>query len=172
MANLNAPRGFIPIKSASGGAHVAVNYYTYASNATRIGKGDLLVLTSGGGVAKETSAVAVGPWIGVAMCDSGVISAQGTIPVCDDLNQIYEVQGPSATLALTDLNRIVKVDASAATNSSTGLSGAKLTNTAATASNGVRILRLSPTPGNAFGAYQKLEVKLNSTSSAPGYPGV
>lgn len=170
MANPNAPFGFKPIRSASGGAKLSISYYRFASNATRIGKGDLLVLTSAGLVAKETSAVSVGPWVGVAMCDSGVISAQGNIPVCDDQTAIFEVQGPTAVLAQTDLNRIVKVDCSGTANANTGLSSAKLTNTAATASNGVRLVRLASRPNNSFAAYQVLEVSLNSRSS--GQAGV
>jgi len=162
MPNANAPFGFKPIRSASGGASVSVSYYSHASNATRIGKGDLLVLDAAGTVKKETSAVAVGPWVGVSMIDSGAIAAIGQIPVCDDPNAIYEVQGPTAVLALTDLNRIVKVNGSGAANTNTGLSAAKLTNTAATATNGVRLVRLAVRPDNAFGANQVLEVTLNS----------
>lgn len=162
MANPNAPFGFKPIRSASGGAHVSVSYYKYLSSSTRIGKGDLLVLDGSGQVKKETSAVGVGPWVGVAMCDSGVITTAQLIPVCDDQNAIFEVQGPTAALAQTDMNRIVKVDGSTAANTNTGLSQAKLTNTAATASNGVRLIRLADRPGNSFAAYQILEVSMNS----------
>lgn len=162
MANANAPFGFKPIRSATGGAKLSISYYKFASNAVRIGKGDLLILTSAGLVAKETSAASVGPWVGVAMCDSGAISAIGSIPVCDDQNAIHEVQGPTAVLAQTDLNRIVQVNCSASANTSTGLSGAKLTNTAATASNGVRLVRLALRPNNAFGANQVMEVSFNS----------
>lgn len=166
MSNPNAPFGFKPIRSATGGAHVSVSPYAYASNATRIGKGDLVKLDSAGTVIKETSATAVGPWVGVAMHDSGAISAAGTIMVCDDANAICEVQGPSSTLALTDLNRIIKVNGAASANTSTGLSGAKLTNTDATAANGVRLVRLANRPNNAFGAYQVLEVSFNSRLSS------
>lgn len=162
MANPNAPFGFKPIRSASGGAHVSVSPYSFTSSAVRIGKGDLVKLDAAGTVIKETSATAVGPWAGIAMHDIGAVTAAGTVLVCDDPNGVFEVQGPTATLALTDLNRIVKVDGSASANTSTGLSGAKLTNTAATASNGVRLIRLANRPNNAFGAYQVLEVSLNS----------
>lgn len=169
MSNPNAPFGFKPVRSASGGAKLSVNPYPYASNASRIGKGDLVVMDSSGNVKKETSAVAVGPWVGIAMHDTGVIAAVGNILVCDDQTAVCEVQGPSSTLALTDLNRIVQVNGSATPNTSTGLSGAKLTNTAATAANGVRLLRLANRSNNAFGAYQVLEVAFNArTSQAAG----
>jgi len=162
MANPNAPFGFKPIRSATGGASLSVSQYKYSSTSARIGKGDLLILDGSGQVKKETSAVSVGPWVGVALCGSGVISAAAEIPVCDDQNAIFEVQGPTAALALTDLNRIVKVDGSPAADTNTNLSQMKLTNTAATASNGVRLVRLANIPGNTFAAYQKLEVAFNS----------
>lgn len=165
MANPNAPFGFKPIRSATGGAHVSVSQYQTTTSATRIGKGDLLVLTSTGQVKKETSATAVGPWVGVAVCDSGVITTAVSIPVCDDPNAICEAMSTSA-LTQTDLNRIVKVNGSGTANTNTGLSSAKLTNTDATASNGVRLVRLANRPNNAFGANQVLEVSFNSRLSS------
>jgi hypothetical protein len=165
MANPNAPFGFRPVRSQSGAQKLSCNPYPYASNATRIGKGDLVVMDSSGNIKKETSATAVGPWVGIAMHDTGSISAAGTVIVCDDPNAVAEVQGPSAALALTDLNRIVKVNGAATVNTSTGLSGAKLTNTDASQSNGVRILRLANRPNNSFAAYQVLEVAFNARLS-------
>lgn len=175
MANVNAPYGFKPIKSASGGADLTINYYRVASGTARIGKGDLVALQSSGNIARETSATAVGPWIGIAMIASSGSAGVGGIanfPVCDDPNTIYQVQGPTAALAQTDLFRIVQVNCGTAPDSNTGLSKDVLTNTAATASNGVRLLRLVADPKNAFGAYQQLEVKLNSTNAVPGTAGV
>lgn len=166
MSNPNAPFGFKAIRSATGGAHVSSSQYKLSSASARIGKGDLVVLVSDGGIKKETSATAVGPWVGVSLCDSGTVVAGTAHPICDDPNAIFEVQGPSTTLALTDCNRILKVNGSAAANTSTGLSQAKLTATDATASNGVRVIRLANRPGNAFGAYQVLEVGLNSRLSS------
>ncbi len=166
MANPNAPFGFRPIRSASGGAHVSVSSYPISSSSARIGKGDLVVLVSDGQIKKETSAAAVGPWVGVSMCDSGTVVAGTQHPICDDQTAVLEVQGPTAALALTDMNRIVKVNGSTAANTSTGLSQAKLTNTDATASNGVRLIRLANRPNNSFAAYQVLEVSLNSRSSS------
>lgn len=169
MANANAPFGFKPVKSATGGAHASVGYYKLSSSSARCGKGDLMVLVNDGQVKKETSATAVGPWVGVSMCDSGTIVAGTQHPICDDQNAIFEVQGPTAALTQTDFNRIVKVNGSAAANTNTGLSAAVLTNTDATASNGVRLIRLAGRSNNALGAYQVLEVSLNSRlSSAAG----
>lgn len=174
MANVNAPFGFRPIKSMSGGQHTMVDYFKVASGASRIGKGDLVELGANGVVARATSATAVGPWIGVSMIDTGGSAPAGGIqlPVCCDPSSEYEVQGPTATLAQTDLFRIVKVNCATAPDSNTGISKNVLTNTDATASNGVRLLRLANRPDNAFGAYQILEVRLNSTNAAPGYAGV
>jgi hypothetical protein len=109
MANTNAPFGFRPIKGLASGT-LQVGYYGVASSASRIGKGDLVTLTTAGQIKRETSATAVGPWIGVSLVDSGTISAAIVAhPVCDDPSQLYEVQGSTAALALTDLNTIVKV---------------------------------------------------------------
>lgn len=166
MANPNAPFGFKPIRSVSGGAHVSVSTYALSTASARIGKGDLVVLDSTGAIKKETSATAVGPWVGVSMCDSGTVVGGTQHPICDDQNAIFEVQGPTAVLAQTDLNRIVKVDGSAAANTSTGLSQSKLTNTAATSSNGVRLVRLANRPGNSYAAYQVMEISLNSRIAA------
>lgn len=174
MANVNAPFGFRPIKSMSGGQSTMVDYFRVASGTARIGKGDLVELGSSGNIARATSATAVGPWIGVSMIDTGAAAPAGglQIPVCCDPSAEYEVQGPTAALAQTDLFRIVKVNCGTAPNSNTGLSQNVLTNTDATASNGVRLLRLANRPDNAFGAYQILEIRLNSTNAAPGYAGV
>lgn len=167
MANTNAPFGFKPVRSATGGAHISVNYYSVTSSAARIGKGDLCVLSSSGGVARATGTASVGPWVGVAMIDGGAPVAGGIsrFPVCDDQNAIFEAQGPTATLALTDMNLIKAVNCGTAPDSNTGVSKDVLTNTAATSANGVRLIRLADRPGNGFGAYQILEVSLNARNS-------
>lgn len=172
MANTNAPSGFKPIKSLSG-SELTCNYYAVASSASRIGKGDLVVLVSDGTIKRETSAVAVGPWLGVALIDSGTITAAiSKFPVCNDPAAIYEVQGSTAALALTNLNTIVKANCGTAPDSNTGISKNVLTNTAATASNGVRLVRFVDSPSNEVGASAKLEVQLNALYSAPGTAGV
>ncbi len=173
MANVNAPFGFRPVKSATGGAHIAVNYYKVASGALRIGKGDLLNLVNDGTVARETSATAVGPWIGVSMIDTGGVAAPSLfIPVCDDPGAIYEVQASTAAIAQTDFNTIVKANCSTVPSSSLGFSKNVLTATAASQSNGVRLLRLANRSDNALGASCVVEVKLNATNSSPGTAGV
>lgn len=174
MANVNAPFGFKPVKSASGGTSVTVNYYKVASGSLRIGKGDLLNLNSSGFVARETSAVAVGPWIGVSMVDTGGVTAAGGIfiPVCDDPQAIYEVQASTAAIAQTDFNTTVKANGSTVPDSALGYSKNVLTATLATASNGVRILRLAVRADNVLGASCVVEARLNATNAAPGTAGV
>lgn len=174
MANVNAPFGFKPIKSQTGGASISVNYYKVASGSLRIGKGDLLNINSTGFVARETSAVAVGPWIGVSMIDTGGVTAAGgtSIPVCDDPAAIYEVQAATAAIAQTDFNTTVKANCSTVPDSSLGYSKNVLTSTAATASNGVRLLRLAIRSDNVLGASCVVEARLNATNSAPATPSV
>jgi hypothetical protein len=173
MANANAPRGFKPIKSLSGGS-TQINYYKVGSASVRIFKGDLVKLKSDGTIERETSATAVGPWIGVAMRDGGAPATGGIekFPVCDDPAAVYEVQGSTAAIALTDLNTIVKVDCSTTGDTNTGLSKNKLTATAATASNGVRIVRFVDQADNETGAHARLEVRINASQAAPGTAGV
>lgn len=173
MANPNAPFGFRPIKSLVSG-EIKVAYYKVASSASRIGKGDLVALNSSGFIARATSSTAVGPWIGVSLADTGTISAEiSAHPVCADPLAIFEVQSAStAALATTSLNQIYKVDCSTAPDSSTGISKNKVTTTAATAANGVRLIRVVDAPDNASGEYQRVEVQLNSHYGIPGTAGV
>jgi hypothetical protein len=173
MANNNAPYGFRPIKSLSGST-LQVNYYKVASSASRIGKGDLVTLNSSGFIQRESSSVAVGPWIGVALIDSGTLATGGIskFPVCDDPAAVYEVQSSTAALAVTDLNQIYKVKCSVAPDSNTGISKNVLTSTLATATNGVRMIRLVDRPDNILGASAVVEVRLNSSYAAPGTAGV
>jgi hypothetical protein len=162
MANNNAPSGFKPIKSLSGST-IQMNYYKVASSASRIGKGDLVKLSSGN-LVRESSSVAVGPWVGVAMIDSGTIAAGGiaAFPVCDDPNTIFEVQGSTAALAVANFGTIVKADCHTAPDTNTGISKNVLTNTTATATNGVRIIRAVNRSDNVLGASAVLEVVLNA----------
>lgn len=162
MANTNSPFGFRPVKSLSGG-ELQVDYFQVASSASRIGKGDL-VKNSGGYIVRESSSVAVGPWIGVALIDSGTIPAGGisSFPVSVDPNAIYEVQASTAALTVSNLNTIVKADCHVAPDSNTGLSKNVLTNTTATATNGVRIIRAANKPNNTLGASAIVEVRLNA----------
>lgn len=175
MANTNAPFGFKPIKSATGGASVSVEYFTVASGAARIGKGDLVALNSSGFIVRETSAVAVGPWLGVSLIGMSASAGVGGIaqfPICNDPSAIYEVQASTAAIAQTDIGTILKVDAHTAPDTNTNLSKSVLTSTAATAANGVFVLRLAQRSDNAFGASAILEVRINKSMMTPGAAGV
>jgi hypothetical protein len=174
MANPSTPFGFRPIKALSGST-LQVNYYKVSSSASRIGKGDLVELNSSGFVQRSTSATSVGPWIGVAAIDGGVPAAGGItkFPVFDDPSVIYEAMSASSiAITTTSLNQIYKVNCGTAPNSSTGLSQDQVTTTLATASNGVRLLRIVDAPDVESGANQRVEVKLNAHSNAPGTAGV
>lgn len=172
MANVNAPFGFRPIKSLSG-AELEVSYFSVASSASRIGKGDLVELASDGTIVRSADAAEAGPFIGVSLADTGIISAAiSNHPVCTDPNAIYEVQGSTAALATTDIGTIVYAKCDDAPNASTGLSKNVLTSTAASASDGVRILRIVPAPDNAAGASARVEVKLNALQATPNSAGV
>jgi hypothetical protein len=174
MSNTNAPFGFRPIKPLQNS--IPCNYYKVASSASRIGKGDLVAYTSAGFIQRESSSVAVGPWVGIALRDSGVLATGGIskFPVCDDPNMVYEVQSiATVALATTDLNQIYKAKCSVAADTSTGNSKNALTATLATATNGVRLLRLVDAPDNdSASANPRVEVRLNALHTAPGTAGV
>lgn len=148
MANPNAPFGFKPIKSLSGG-EVTVNYYQVASSASRIGKGDLVQLASTGVITRVSTTAATGPFLGVSMVDSGTLAAGGITkhPVCDDPSAIFEAQCSSGTLAVTNFNQNYAVQCGTAVTAGTGLSNDRIAlATTLTNSTGVRILRAVDRP--------------------------
>lgn len=173
MANVNAPRGFIPRRHMSGRS-IVQNKYTIASGySTSLFLGDPLILSGTSnnvniavGTAGTPSVAGIGVFAGCEWTDSAgvyhfssywpasTVSADAVAFVWDDPNIIFEVQ--SATFALNDIGALVDFTY-AAGSTKTGMSGCYLDSTTGTADKTFRLLGLVDRPNNAVGAYAKVE---------------
>lgn len=163
MSLPNAPFGFRAIRTLNGG-DLRLGRYTVASTSARIFKGDVVVLANSTGLVTRQTASGTERVLGVADRDTGVISGQITdFPVFDDPSTVYEVQGNN-TAAITQAKfgnpfRIV------ATTGDTSLGYSKeavaiASATAASASNIVFAVRLSPKMENDLSQYSVIECTL------------
>lgn len=178
MANLNAPRGFTPV-SVDGKLYTSqVNRYYKDATAGVIGVGDpvIRVVSSSdplGGpeiVRATTGAAITGVVVAIDPVYSnlqqvGYLAAAdvGYVYVADDAKQYFEVQegGSGTALAVTDVGK--HIDSVTALNADTtiGRSKYQIDNNAKATDNTWIIVRLSPKPDNAVGAYAKWIVKPN-----------
>lgn len=163
MSLPNAPFGFRPIRSLSGG-NLRVGEYIVASTANRIYKGDVVSLLNSTGTIARWAASTVERVIGVAaeqFNNSGTAAVK--IRVYDAHDTVFEVQGNNAT-AVTQV-KIGNPFRLVATAGDTTLGYSKetvniTTATAASASNIVFVQRLSPKLDNDLSAYSVFEVVL------------
>lgn len=172
MANINAPRGFVPLRKKDGTACVASNEYSIASDyTTKIFRGEVVELTgTGTNIAQAAAANAdnIGVFWGVEYKDAegryhfkpywdaptGATDIKAT--VYDDPNIIFLAQ--CDTLAEGDVGALadfavgtgdIKYGCARSyvdVGSGTGTSGKSM-----------RIRRLYADPENAYGAYAKVE---------------
>ncbi len=182
MANTNTPRGLTPLKDAgskgeTGGVEM---FYVPASDATALYIGDPVVKAGSAdtaGVASVARAVAAGPITGVVegfvpngttdMAGFRAASTAAYVLVHTDPNTLFEIQDTAGTIAAADigLNANMTVGAGNAYAKRSGFvldSASK----AALATLALKIVGLRPTPGNEFGAYAKVLVKINNSSEA------
>lgn len=163
MSLPNAPFGFRAIRTLNGG-DLRLGRYTVASTSARIFKGDVVVLANSTGLVTRQIASGAERVLGVADQDTGVIAGQITnFPVFDDPSTVFEAQCNNAT-AVTQVKfgnpfRIV------ATAGDTSLGYSKetvniTTATAASVSNCVFAIRLSPKIDNDLSAYSVIECLL------------
>lgn len=187
MANANTPFGLKPLRGASsepvsGGLEM---FYHPASDGTALYIGDPVVKNGSAdsaGIAGVVRAVAAGPITGVVQgfVPDGVTNAAGYgaastafyVLVNTDPDQLYEIQ-EAAGIAAAD----VGLNANMATGSGssyTKRSGFLLdaATKATTATLALKIVGLVPRPGNDFGAYNKLAVKINNSTEVSGSAGV
>lgn len=189
MANVDRPRGLVPVQHISGGSwNGKTNMYlmTGASGAAYIG--DLVKLGGTAGTAGQTvNGIDVEgmPTIAQAAAgDGGIGVVVGFLPlqtnletkyrvnstdrialVCDDPGVIYEIQEVSGGTALTadevGLNANVVVGSG---NTTTGLSGMELNNSGenTTADLDLRIMGLVKRPDNAIGEHAKWLVMIST----------
>lgn len=187
MANRNAPRGFRPVRHASGGCIQlsGVNYSIATDYSTKIHTGDVVQLT---GTGKN-----------VAIAEAGNVNNQGVFAGCsyvdvdgaqqfssywpgtttntnikaflyDDPNIIYEVQVD--TIAEADVGNMM--DLAEGTGSDvTGQSGSYLDeSTKATSGTAFLVLGLVDRVGNGYGAYAQVECVFGEHSMGRVISGV
>ncbi len=157
MANVNAPYGLRPQKSASG--ETRINNYPLSSASARVYEGDLLTLSSGLVIkATTTSGVSL---IGVAAANSGAIVAGGVAAfgVYYDPSTIFSVQAASAVAqSQVGVNyAFVSASATAGTNL---LSIEALDISVQTAACPLFLLGLVNAPDNATGNFSRCLVKI------------
>lgn len=176
MANVNAPRGFTPIRNSLMGDSSVNRYYKDAS--VILGVGDPVVRTASssdpeGGpevTRATTGSYITGIVVGIEpirsnLAQVGYMAAAdaGYVLVADDPDQEFEVQetGSGTALAITDIGK--HIDAITATNANTtlGRSVYQIDNNAKATDNTFIIRRLATTPNNEVGLYAKWIVGVN-----------
>jgi hypothetical protein len=190
MANANIATGFKPVREAGSGTHNGgLNmYYHPSSDATALYVGDPVIKNSSADAAGIPGAIraTAGAAITGIVCGfvpDGVVDVAGYgaastayyVLVDDDPDHIFEVQEDSVggALAVTDIG--LNADfILAAGNAYTKRSGAMLdTSTkATTATLPLKIVGLTPRPGNDIGANAKVLVKINVHTEAQASAGI
>lgn len=179
MANLNAPRGFEPVRHSDGKPYTGqCNRYYKDATAGIIGVGDpvIRVVSSSdpeGGpeiVRATTGAAITGVVVGIepvrgSLSQVGYLAAAdvGYVLVADDPTLLFEVQegGSGTALAVTDIGK--HIDSVTALNADTtiGRSKYQIDNNAKATDNTWIIVGLSPKGDNVVGPYAKWLVKPN-----------
>lgn len=171
MANVDSAVGFSPVRHKTGG-EITMTEYTIATNYnTAMGRGDVVEMTGTGRNIQKAAAGNEnnrGVLAGVEYVDStgrkqfstywagATTNTNIKALVWDDPMIVFEVQCDS--LAEGDVGAHADWD-SGTPSATTGLSGLELASTATgTSGKGMKIMRLSPKVGNAYGAYAKAEV--------------
>lgn len=188
MANSNTPFGLRPLRDAASGPHSGglEMFYVPSSDGTALFIGDPVVKNGSSdtaGVPGAVRAAAGGPITGVVQgfVPDGTInppgyraaSTAGYILVNTDLDTLYVIQDTAGTIAAADVG--LNADLTLAAGSTYTKRSAVVLNAAskaATATLAVKIQGLAPIPGNEFGAYAKVLVKINSATEAQASAGV
>ena len=171
MANANRPKGALTIRSLDGSTATPVNPYAVdASNATAIFLGDFVKREADGNIAPAAATnVILGVAVGVADDYDNLTrrylpaTTAGTVYVVDDPDMIFEVQEDDGGTALTAAARGANTDIVAGAGSTTTSISAHELNqdgvTSATAQ--LRLMRIVPREGNAYGDNADWEVMIN-----------
>jgi hypothetical protein len=182
QANTNNPFGFQPVESAS--VPAPTRMYQTSTDNVEIGMGDLVVVTTGGFVAKALSGASgivsgtgANQILGVAAQYMAALSTDGRLLVYDDPDQNYVVQDNGA--ATSGMQRIsigqsFSVNVTATANAFTGRSAMVLlstSNVGSTAGRPVKVIAMHPIEGTSFptasGQWRKWIVKLASIQNPP-----
>lgn len=188
MPNVNTPFGLKPLRDGASGPHSGglEMFYVPASDATALFIGDPVVKNGSSdtaGVAGCIRASAGGPITGVVQgfVPDGTVNIPGYraastaayVLVNTDLDTVYEIQDTAGTIAAADIG--LNADMTLAAGNTVTKRSAVVLNAAskaATATLALKIQGLSPRPGNEFGAYAKVLVKINSATEANASAGV
>lgn len=164
MANIDAPRGFWPLRNIGGGQDFRSKKYPVAASQT-IYPGDLVDITSASSVTVAATDAGVSV-IGVAATyvASAASSTSQTIMVFDDPSIVFGVQTVTGTSYTAAMVGATCDHTAGAGVSTTKISGHEL-NIAALNTSGAAmqfiILGLIDAPGNAVGAHADVEVIFN-----------
>jgi hypothetical protein len=159
MANVDSPRGFVPIGHLSGG-EIRPRSYEADEDSDAIYKGDVVTLGTNG---KATLAAAGDVVLGIAAETKTTLEGQ-QISVFDDPNIIYEVQGyTGVTFALGMVGEKADCVATAGT-AATGMSLMELNDPEAPTAQFI-ILGKVDRPNNDWGEHVKLLVKVYESFS-------
>lgn len=188
MANIDAPRGFRPVKYKGGRPYNGATnkYYIPSTDATNIFIGDPVRLAGTGDTAGNYPTIALStgstattgksigvvqgfdPVTGVTTPNLNVIYRAASTAmyafVADDPDLVFEVQEDSVgnNLAATEIGNNVNFTTATAGSTTTGLSGVELDSSSkATTALQCRILGLADRPGNDLGTNAKWLVSFN-----------
>jgi hypothetical protein len=187
MANDNTPFGLKAVKDAGSKGETGglERFYVPSSDGTALYIGDPVVKAGSadaGGIASVTRAGTSGAITGVVegfdpdgtanMVGYRAASTAAYVLVRTDPNTLYEIQ-EAAGIAAADVGlnaNLASGSGSSYTKRSGFLLDAATKNTTATLQ--LKIVGLSQRPNNAFGAYNKLLVKINNSTEASASAGV
>lgn len=159
MANVDAPRGFLPHTNKDGSGGPKVEYLDLSATNAEIGVGDLVTIAAGG----VNKAVA-----GNALCGSAAeakaANSGGKIAVWSDPSQQFVAQtddGETGLVAAANMRKnanfipgtVSNGRSTAEIDESTGATGATLP---------LKIIGLAPGVDNEYGEFNKLVVKINN----------
>ncbi len=182
MANLDSPKGLVPVNTPSGG--IRTGLYTITAGSTKHHIGDPMTLAAAGTVG---TGIAGTVCVGVAMAffDADGVpvshypagSAAGyTCLIANDPNQEFMAQedGAASDLALADIGLNIDTVGTHAGNDDTGISGCELdsSSVADTVTLQLRLLRKMDIPNNDLGDHCKWIVKINNHQLSAGVLGV
>jgi hypothetical protein len=187
VANANTPMGLKPVRNAGNAPFVGglETMYVPATDSTALYVGDP-VLKAGsadaGGIPSITRAATTGAITGV-VCGfvpdgTGVTakyraaSTAAYVLVCTDPHQLYEIQ-EAAGMAAADVG--LNANLASGSGSAYGAQSGFLLDAATKATTStlqLKIMGLAQRPNNAFGAYNKLLVKINNSTEVTASAGV
>ena len=173
MANTDRPMGAIPMRHLTGAPYNGQfnEYDVDSSNGTAIFVGDFIQTEADGNVAPATAGTGnellgacVGvKWVSAESTNYLAASTAGTIYVADAPDLVFNVQEDDGGTALTVAARGANVAIiKGAGSTSTGYSAHELDQDSVTvATEQLRLIRLVPVEGNAYGDNANWEVTIN-----------